>query len=151
VLEESQAQTGLLFLFWDRAINIDISFQSVKVDFYLFEVSKSSCGEGKWEGLSDRNSLPPFSLINYDSSPRNHIWNSYLTPFSSCSPSGTSKPTHFFKASCDALFHSTPSFLFRKKSSKNTSQSMSVERTLVSNTRSTLASVDESGRASDSV
>ena len=34
---------------------------------------------------------------------RVHIWNSYLTPFSSCTPSGTSTPTHSLNSPYDAL------------------------------------------------
>ncbi len=36
---------------------------------------------------------------------RTHIWNSYCTPFSSCIPAATSKPTHFCNSTCEACRH----------------------------------------------
>lgn len=55
---------------------------------------------------------------------RVHIWNSYCTPFSSCTPRGTSNPTQFWSSSWVHLDHLAiaASSAF-KKSGRNTSHS----------------------------
>lgn len=65
---------------------------------------------------------------------RVHIWNSYFTSFSSCSPSGTLNPTHASRASCTALFHLLSSFT---KSGMKTSHSKPGEMMRVNRMRST--------------
>ena len=80
---------------------------------------------------------------------RTHIWNSYFTPFSSCSPWGTSNPTHSSNSACVDLFQCVASEV--RKSGMSTSHSLnSGERIRVSKTRSTIGSVADIGRARDS-
>ena len=50
----------------------------------------------------------PFMHVHQNQSLlRTHIWNSYFTPFSSCSPSATSNPTQSCNAACVDLVHSS--------------------------------------------
>jgi len=69
-------------------------------------------------------------------------------PFSSCSPSATSKPTHASNASCAALFHPSPTFVVPKKSGMKTSHSSNAGvRMRVSKMRSTNPTGDDGGKA----
>ena len=80
---------------------------------------------------------------------RTHIWNSYFTPFSSCSPSATSNPAHSSNSACVDFRHCVTSEA--RKSGMNTSHSLnSGERMRVSKTRSTVGSVEDIGSARDS-
>jgi len=92
------------------------------------------------------------TLSSYDTPCLVHIWNSYSTPFSFCTPSGTLNPAQACKFSWDARVQLPPAAASDRKSGMKVSQSSNAgERMRVSRTRSTNESVGFEGDGKASV